>query len=208
MYIVIRTMFLTGIIRESYWYRETPWNLSSFYILNFHKSNPFYPFKELITLSFENINSLRIDNPLHIVLQAPFIIKRRQSPMQDSWNPLINGTRDFPHWILRFESLIGIWMFFESLKFLLGLTSLWSVMLLWLMCHGFFFFFFNKNDIIWTYNVRSIMIILDRHAKTPLGFWCRRNLNPNPLYDDKRFISWVNWNSQLRFHVFNVGINS
>jgi hypothetical protein len=78
LYIVIRTRFLTEITRESYWYRETPQNPSAFYILNFHKPNPFYPFKQLIILSFENTSSLRIDNPLHIVLQAPFIIERHQ----------------------------------------------------------------------------------------------------------------------------------
>ena len=78
MYIVIRTRFLTGITRESYWYRETLQNPSAFYILNFYKPNPFYPFKQLITLSFENTSSLRIDNPLHNVLQAPFIIAWHQ----------------------------------------------------------------------------------------------------------------------------------
>ncbi len=75
----------TVLTRESYQFRETPRNPSVFYISNFHKSNPFYPYKQLITLFFENTSSLRINNPLHIVLQAPFIIERHHITRQHAY---------------------------------------------------------------------------------------------------------------------------
>ena len=83
MYIVIRARFSPRITRESYRYRETPQNPSAFYILNFHKPNPFYPFKQLITLSFENTSSLRIDNPLHCTTKYRLLLSDINSYLYD-----------------------------------------------------------------------------------------------------------------------------
>ena len=82
MYIVIKTKLLLELQGNHTGIEKHPETLVPFYILNFHKPNPFYPYKLLITLSFKNTSSLRIDNPLHIVLQAPFIIERHHDALR------------------------------------------------------------------------------------------------------------------------------
>ena len=45
---------------------------------------------------------------------------------------------------------------------------------------------FDKNDIILTYDIRSMIIAFYLQLKTLIGFLCRRGLNSNILFDNKK----------------------
>ena len=56
----------------------------------------------------------------------------------------------------------------------------------------FFFLIYDRNSNL-NSHTRIFEPIASAHddcsyhqAKTPIGFWCRRDLNPGPLLDDKR----------------------
>ena len=46
---------------------------------------------------------------------------------------------------------------------------------------------FDRNDIIFTYGIRSMIIAFYLQLKTPIGFLRRQSLNSRLLFDDKNF---------------------
>ena len=46
---------------------------------------------------------------------------------------------------------------------------------------------FDRNDIIFTYGIRSMIIVFYLQLKTPIDFLCRQSLNSKLLFDDKNF---------------------
>ena len=46
---------------------------------------------------------------------------------------------------------------------------------------------FDRNDIIFTYGIRSMIIAFYLQLKTPIDFLCKQSLNSKLLFDDKNF---------------------
>ena len=54
-----------------------------------------------------------------------------------------------------------------------------------------FAIFFFRYDRIWIDGVRSMMISLYHQEKTPIGFWCKRDLNPDSYVTTRNLTSWA-----------------
>ena len=73
-------MFLTRLQGNHTGMEKYSETLVSFHILNFYKTNPFYPYKQLVTLSFGNTNSLRIDNPFLCTTKYRLLLSNINGP--------------------------------------------------------------------------------------------------------------------------------